>query len=87
MSSELGPYGQNPLLSLINPLQRIFTKRNIAFPTPKTRLKEAQTIKEHLKNGTYKPLIDKRYNLEDIIQAFEYVESGQKVGNVTIKVC
>lgn len=36
MSSELGPYGQNPIFSMINPLQKLFTNRDIKFPVPKT---------------------------------------------------
>lgn len=86
MSSELGPHGQNPILSLINPLQRFFTKRNISFPIPQTRLQEAQTIRNLLEKGAYVPLIDRSYTMKDIPKAFEYVESGQKVGNVVIKI-
>lgn len=86
MSSELGPFGQNPLLSLVNPFQRIFTKRNIAFPLPSTRKQESQIIRKHLADGSYAPLIDKSYTMKQIPKAFEYVESGQKVGNVVIKI-
>ena len=86
MSSELGPYGQNPLLALFNVVQRLFTKRNVYFPIPKTRLKEATIIKQYLANGTFIPLVDRTYSLVDIQKAFEYVESGKKVGNVVIKV-
>ena len=85
VSSELGPKGQNPLLALINPLQRIFTKRNIRFPIPKTRQLEATIIKEHLADKTYTPLIDREYDLNDIQRAYEYLETGQKVGNILIK--
>jgi NADPH:quinone reductase-like Zn-dependent oxidoreductase len=53
---------------------------------PKTRLKEAQIIKEHLENGTFKPLIDRTFGLKDITKAFEYVETEQKVGNVIINI-
>lgn len=86
MSSELGPYGQNPILALLNPLQRIFTKRNISFPVPKTRPQEAQIIRKHLEMNTFRPLIDRMFRMKDIPEAFEYVESGQKVGNVLIKI-
>lgn len=86
MSSELGPYGQNPILSILNPLQKRITKRNIKFPLPSTRKIEAQIIKKHLADGTYKPLIDRQYSIKDIAKAFEYVESEQKVGNVLIKI-
>lgn len=86
MSSELGDKGQNPLLSLINPIQKLFTKRNIMFPLPATRKGEAGAISRYLKDGAFTPLIDKEYSLEDIQEAFEYVESGKKVGNVLIQV-
>ena len=86
MSSELGKYGQNPLLSLINPVQRLFTKQNIIFPIPKTRKQEAETIKKYLSTGKFDPLLDKQYEMEEIPLAFRYVESGKKVGNVVIKI-
>ena len=86
MSSELGPCGQNPLWSLINPLQRLFTKRNIKFPIPKTRKQEASAIAKYLKGGQFAPLIDRQYSMHEIPEAFEYVESGNKVGNVLVKI-
>lgn len=86
MSSELGPYGQNPALAIINPIQKIFTKRSVCFPIPKTRLKEANIIRKYLENGSFMPLIDRGYEITDIQKAFDYVESGQKVGNVSVKI-
>ena len=86
MSSELGRFGQNPILSLANPLQRIVTKRNIMFPIPKTRKKESSTIAEYLKLGKFKPLIDREYDMNSIPEAFNYVESGKKIGNVVVKI-
>ncbi len=86
MSSELGKYGQNPLLSIINPIQRLFTRRNILFPVPKTRKREAQTIKKYLETGEFVPLIDRQYGMKEIPKAFEYVETGKKVGNVVVEI-
>ncbi len=86
MSSELGHNMQNPLLSLINPLQRLFTKRNIKFPLPLTRKKEIEKIAKLLESKNFQPLIDREYPLDNIVDAFEYVETGEKVGNVVIKV-
>ena len=45
---------------------------------------------EYLKNlaeiKAFKPLIDKTYPLDQIIEATKYVESGRKTGNVLISV-
>ncbi|MBL7917186.1 MAG: zinc-binding dehydrogenase, partial [Bacteroidia bacterium] len=37
-------------------------------------------------NGKFKPVIDRYYTLQQITEAYIYVESGQKTGNVVIKV-
>ena len=36
--------------------------------------------------GTYRGVIDRRYPLEDVVEATRYVETGQKVGNVVLTV-
>lgn len=86
MSSELGKFGQNPLLSLINPVQRLITKKNIKFPVPSTRKKEILAIAKYINSGGYLPLIDREYDIKDIVDGFKYVEAGKKVGNVIVKI-
>jgi len=39
---------------------------------------------ELIRQERFKPLIDRVYPLEEIAQAFDYVGSGQKVGNVLL---
>jgi hypothetical protein len=34
----------------------------------------------------FTPVVDRTYPLEDIIEAYRYVETQQKIGNVTITV-
>ena len=43
-------------------------------------------FKELVQKGEYKPIIDKQYTLNQIVEAYKYVESGQKAGNVIIKI-
>ena len=37
-------------------------------------------------SGQFAPVIDRRYPLDQIVAAYRYVETGQKVGNVVITV-
>ena len=83
LSSELGPLCQNPLLALVTPF---LPGRTVTFPTPS----DDQTIVRHLKDlmesGTFRPVVDRRYRLDQIVEAYRYVESGRKIGNVVIEV-
>jgi NADPH:quinone reductase-like Zn-dependent oxidoreductase len=39
-----------------------------------------------LESGAFRPVIDRSYPLEEIVEAYRYVETGRKVGNVLIAV-
>ena len=39
-----------------------------------------------MRSGAFRPVIDRRYPLDRIVDAYRYVETGQKVGNVVITV-
>ncbi len=83
MSTELGYMSQNPFLALITPL---LGGKKVLFPIPTINKKDVVFLKELVENGNYKPVIDRSYTLEQIVDAYRYVETGQKIGNVVINV-
>jgi NADPH:quinone reductase-like Zn-dependent oxidoreductase len=83
ISTELGYMSQNPFLALITPL--IGGKR-VLFPIPSINKADVNYLKGLVESGQYRPVIDRYYTLEQIVDAYRYVETGQKTGNVVINV-
>ena len=81
ISSELGPAAQNPFLALIAP---IHGGKKVMFPIPKHDQEMVRFFKDLIESGEFKPVIDRTYPLDQIVEAYRYVETGQKTGNVVI---
>jgi NADPH:quinone reductase-like Zn-dependent oxidoreductase len=81
ISSELGPSAENLYLPLIT---KIRGGQRVIFPLPVDIKKSMNFMQNLLEKGQFDPLIDRKYPLEKIREAFHYVLSGQKIGNVIL---
>ena len=76
LSSDLGPLAQNPVLALTTPL---LGGKKVMFPIPK--MNDPQTVRSLaalIESGEFRPVIERRYPLDQIVEAYRYVETGQK---------
>ena len=83
VSTDLGFLSQNPLLALLTPL---FRRRRVLFPIPRDTREDLLFLARLLHQGSFRPVVDREYPLDQIRQAVARVESGQKLGNVLIRV-
>ncbi|MFV8837022.1 NAD(P)-dependent alcohol dehydrogenase [Salinimicrobium soli] len=83
ISSELGPNWENPLLSITTAFSG---EKKVKFPFPSNIKASLKFISGLLGKGDFKPLIDRSYAMEQAKEAYEYVMSGQKIGNVILKI-
>lgn len=83
VSTEMGPWAQNIVLAVFTPLLR---GKRVKFPPPRHNKEMVQRFADKMAEGTFTPVIDRTYPLDDIVEAYRYVDGGQKIGNVVIKV-
>jgi NADPH:quinone reductase-like Zn-dependent oxidoreductase len=50
------------------------------------RQQDLLLVKELVESGKYRPVIDRTYTLDEIVEATRYVESGRKTGNVVLRI-
>lgn len=83
ISTELGRNSANVFLALTTP---VTGGKRVLFPLPTISKADVVFLKELVEAGKFKPVIDRQYKLDDIVDAYRYVETGQKTGNVIITV-
>jgi NADPH:quinone reductase-like Zn-dependent oxidoreductase len=83
LTTDLGPWSQNAVLPVVTRLAR---GRRVMLPTPIETPEVIEYLRERIASGRFRPVVDRRYPFGQIVEAYRYVETGQKVGNVVITV-
>ena len=82
-TTDLGPWAQNIFLPTVTRLSR---GRRVMLPLPIENREIVEYLRERIASGRFRPVVDRLFPLEQIVDAYLYVETGQKVGNVVITV-
>jgi NADPH:quinone reductase-like Zn-dependent oxidoreductase len=82
-STGPGPGYQNLILPLASPL---LGRKKVVFAYPRIDQAMVTHFGQLMASGQFTPLIDRRYPPDQIADAYRYVETGQKIGNVVITV-
>jgi NADPH:quinone reductase-like Zn-dependent oxidoreductase len=83
LSTDLGPGWQN--LALI-PWTRFVGNHRVLIPFPTDERRHVLEVRELLATGALRPVVDRTYPFDDIVEAYRYVQSRQKLGTVVVTV-
>jgi NADPH:quinone reductase-like Zn-dependent oxidoreductase len=83
ISVDLGFMYHLPFLALAT---RFVGTRRATVGIGRYRKEDVDLVKELVEAGKYRPVIDRTYGLDEVVEATRYVESGQKTGNVVLLV-
>jgi len=83
LETDLGFMWHVPILAL---LTRWVGDKKVTLGIAKYTKQDVLFIKELIEAGNYRAVIDRRYPLEDVVEATRYVETLEKTGNVVLTV-
>ena len=83
ISMDLGFMYHVPLLALVT---RFAGSKRGTLGLGRYRKEDLLLVKELVDAGKYRPVIDRTYALDEVVEATRYVETGQKTGNVVLRV-
>jgi NADPH:quinone reductase-like Zn-dependent oxidoreductase len=81
LETDLGFMWHVPFLALAT---RWVGDKRVTLPIPKYTKEDVLHVKGLVEAGRYRPVIDRTYPLEQVVEATKYVETGQKTGNVVL---
>ena len=82
-SADLGFMWHGPLMILAT---KWLGSRKAKLGIARYRQADLLRLRELVDSGAYRPVIDRIYHLEDVVDATRYVETKQKTGNVVLTV-
>jgi NADPH:quinone reductase-like Zn-dependent oxidoreductase len=82
-ATDLGFMWHVPLLAL---LTKWIGDKKVSFEVTRSTKADVVFLKELIEAGNYRAVVDRRYPLEDVVEATRYVETQQKTGNVVLTV-
>jgi NADPH:quinone reductase-like Zn-dependent oxidoreductase len=83
VSADLGFMYHVPLAALVT---RFVGSKRAKLGLGRYRKEDFAVVKELVDAGTYRPVIDRTYGLDEIVEATRYVETARKTGNVVIRI-
>jgi NADPH:quinone reductase-like Zn-dependent oxidoreductase len=83
VDTDLGSLASVPILALVT---RWTGGQRVKMGITKYSKEDTLLLKELVEAGTFRAVIDRRYPLEEVVEATHYVEDGHKTGNVVLTV-
>ena len=83
VTTDLGFMYHVPLAALVT---RLVGSRRATLGLGRYSKEDLVLAKQLVEAGKYRPVIDRSYQLDEIVEAVRYVESGQKTGNVVLRI-
>ena len=83
LETDLGFMWHVPVLAL---LTRWIGSKKVRLGVTKYSKDDVLLLEELVEAGRYRAVIDRTYELGDVVEATRYVETGQKTGNVVLTV-
>ena len=72
---------------VLGPYARLVGDKRVGIAFGSTSPKQdLQLLKQLIEAGEYRPVIDRMYPMEQVVEATRYVETRQKVGNVVLQI-